>query len=188
MGESKALLPWGGESLLRHAVRAALDSRCARVFVVLGAEHAAHERALRGLEVSIVQHEGWREGIGSSIAAGAASIMAASDWEGVAMLLCDQPFISAELLDALIAARESEGRAMAACRYAGTLGPPAVFDGALLGELSALVGDRGAKALLTSDPSRVAIVDFPDGEFDIDTRDDYDRALARMRSRDDAGA
>ena len=53
--------------------------------------------------------------------------------------------------------------------YTGVVGVPAIFPRERLGELLALEGDRGARALLRGD---VGSVDWPDGAVDIDTASD----------------
>ena len=83
----------------------------------------------------------------------------------------------------LLALAESEGKAMAACHYGGSLGPPAYFRRELFPRLGGLVGDRGAKALLVEDPAAVARLDFSDGELDVDTPEDYRRALSALATR-----
>ncbi len=181
LGRVKGLLPWRGRSLLRHVVETAAESRCDSVHVVLGHEAPALRAELAGLDVGITRNDAWQEGIGHSIAAGIAGL--SPDCRGVVLLLCDQPFVTAKLLDALLDSRSRCGTPMAACRYGGTLGPPAYFDASLFERLSSLRGDRGAKSILLEAPGRVATVDFARGEIDIDTPDDYERALAILEER-----
>ncbi len=184
-GSIKALLPWCGSTLLRHCAEVALASRCAEVHVVVGANGEALERELDGLAVQVVQHEKWQQGMGSTIALGIDQL--AGRFRGAIVVLCDQPFVSSELLDELIVQARANECEIAACRYRGTLGPPTFFASSAFERLAALEGDRGAKSLLTLNPERVAIVDFPLGAFDIDTREDYDRALEKL-ARMNAGS
>ncbi|MBW2291614.1 MAG: nucleotidyltransferase family protein [Deltaproteobacteria bacterium] len=181
----KALLPWRGSTLLRHCAEVALASRCAEVHVVVGANREALERELEGLDVQVIHHEKWQQGMGSTIALAIDRL--AGHLRGATVLLCDQPFVTPELLDELIVRAQADGREIAACRYRGTLGPPAFFARSTFERLAALEGDRGAKSLLTLNPERVSIVDFPLGAFDIDTREDYDRALGEL-ARMNAGS
>lgn len=174
----KALLPWCGSTLLRHCAEVALASRCAEVHVVVGANRGALERELEGLDVQVIHHEKWQQGMGSTIALAIDRL--AGRFRGATILLCDQPFVTPELLDELIVQAQADGREIAACRYRGTLGPPAFFASSTFERLAALEGDRGAKSLLTLNPERVSIIDFPLAAFDIDTREDYDRALGEL--------
>jgi len=185
MGSPKALLPWGGRSLLRHVAEVALASPCRETFVVLGAEREQLARELHGLELQRVENEAWERGMGSSLAAGIRAVEAAEDprhpWRAVLILLCDQPAVTPALLARLIALADESAppaapRRMVACRYANSLGPPALFERSLFGELRALTGDRGAKALLLRNPEAVASVDFAEGALDLDTPEDYERA------------
>ena len=61
---------------------------------------------------------------------------------------------------------------MAASRYAGVLGPPAIFPQRRFADLEALTGDTGARALLREAGADVAAVDWPAGEDDLDRRDE----------------
>lgn len=177
-GSSKALLAWRGRSLLRHCAEVALASSCAEVVVVVGSQSEALERELEGLDVQVMHNEKWQQGMGSTIARAIERLPGRI--RGATVLLCDQPFVTPELVDQLIAQATLDGHEIAACRYRGTLGPPAFFSGSAFERLSALEGDRGAKSLLMENPERVSILDFPLAAFDIDTREDYDRALAEL--------
>ena len=179
MGSAKALIPWRGTPLLRHVATAALESSCDDVFVVLGFEAERLRGALSGLKVHVAETHRWREGLSASLRAGVeAASLHSAHCGAVLVLLVDQPYVTAELIDALLAARKASGLAMAASSYADTLGPPAVFDHSLFPALLELEGDQGAKSLLLRNPSAVAQVPFPDGERDLDTPAD-------LRSGDD---
>ncbi|MCP5043946.1 MAG: nucleotidyltransferase family protein [bacterium] len=185
MRSPKALLPWGDSTLVRHCAQVALESKCSEVVAVVGEQARAIEGALAGLDVTILPHPGWREGMGSSIAAGIQSL--GEHVAGALIVLCDQPFVTPQLLDSLISCHLEQGRALAACRYRDTLGPPAFFARVMFERLCDLAGDRGAKALLEAEGASVAIVDFSRGAFDIDSPEDYDRALeqrARNQERE----
>jgi len=186
MGRTKPLLDWGGKSLVRHIVDVANASGVDATLVVCGPDREAVSRALEGTGALCLPHPGWREGLGSSIAAGIRALLRIEDerdraWDAVLLLLCDQPFVSPELLRSLLRLRQNEGRPRIACRYGGSIGPPALFERADFGALAGLDGDRGAKALLQKEPGRVSLIDFPEGEHDLDTLSDYANALSAQR-------
>ncbi len=178
MGSSKARLRWRGKSLLRHCAEVALASQCDEVHVVVGADGAALEREVSDLDVELIHHEQWQQGIGSTIAAAVGHL--GDRLDGIVILLCDQPFVTPELLDEILALHRSTRSEITACRYLSTLGPPTFFARSAFERLGSLTGDRGAKSLLTGNPEKVSTVDFPLGAFDIDTREDYDRALGEL--------
>jgi molybdenum cofactor cytidylyltransferase len=95
--------------------------------------------------------------------------------EATFLLLADQPLVGPSLLRRLAGALESSGRSAAACRYAGTIGAPALFRRCWIPRLSRLEGDRGAGRLLAQTEAEVAVIDFPRGALDLDTLEDVAR-------------
>jgi CTP:molybdopterin cytidylyltransferase MocA len=168
LGRPKQLVTIGGEPLVRRVARVAGEV-ASGVCVVLGARAGEVAAALDGMPVRTVINERWEEGVGSSIACGALAVR-----EGDSLLLttCDQPHLSTAHLAALLAAHAASGGVVAS-RYAGTIGVPAIFPPALRGALAALGGDRGAKALIAA--HHAAAIDWPEGEWDIDTEADLAR-------------
>lgn len=178
MGKPKALLPWRDATLIRHVVATTEASGCSETRVVAGAHASEIEQALTGLESEIVVNEDFASGMGASIAAGLAAVP--RDIDAVLLLLADQPFVTSGVLDELIRLYiegRAAGQTLAASHYADTLGPPAIFDRRHFDTLRNLRGDRGAKPLFAEPGSPVPRVEFPEGEFDLDTPDDYSRAL-----------
>jgi molybdenum cofactor cytidylyltransferase len=64
------------------------------------------------------------------------------------------------------------GRGIAAARYGGRNGAPALFLREFFPALAALTGEDGARTLLNSEPDKVAGVDMPELAFDIDLPED----------------
>jgi molybdenum cofactor cytidylyltransferase len=171
----KQLLPYRDRSLLRHAAEIAVESDAGETFVVLGSELERMKAELRGLGVRIVENPDWQEGIASSIRAAISTLP--SSFEAVIVLLCDQPLITAELINELVRTREKTGKPIVACQYEDTLGVPALFHRSVFPELVLLKGDRGAKHLIEHHGDRVAFVPFPGGSVDIDSLADYERYI-----------
>jgi molybdenum cofactor cytidylyltransferase len=183
MGEPKQLLRYGGESLLRRAVQAALGSRCRPVVVVLG----AHAEVLRGeaAGAQVVVNEEWAEGMSSSIRCGLRALDAATPVlaDAAILTLCDQPFVTSEVIDRLVAAYEEKRPALVASRYESggeaTTGVPALFSRELFAELMELRGAEGAKRVITRHASEATHVSVPEASFDVDTPEDYRSLTAR---------
>jgi molybdenum cofactor cytidylyltransferase len=178
MGEPKQLLRYGGETLLGRSVRAAFDSGCRPVVVVLG----AHAEALRGevlAEARVVVNPEWAEGMASSIRCGLAALEAATAGKAraVVLTLCDQPLVTGEVIGRLLAAYESGRTTLVASEYEvggeRTRGVPALFSRALFQELMRLRGAEGAKRIITRRSSGALIVAVPEAAFDVDTPEDY---------------
>ena len=175
MGTPKQLLRWHGVSLVRRAVAAAQASQCTAVYVVVGsqAEHVAAE--LAETDAVLVENPAWQQGLSGSIAAGVRAAVADRDPAALLLMLVDQPHVSEALLDHLLAVFDG---GMAACRYAGTLGVPAVFGREHFAALEQLQGDRGARSLLESQGEHVRAVSFDRGAVDIDTPEDWNAVEA----------
>jgi molybdenum cofactor cytidylyltransferase len=174
MGTPKQLLSFRGSSLLRHTAETALLCDAGFVTVVLGANAEQIRPELAGLPVGIVENADWPAGMGSSLRAGLQSLLAAHPEAAAAIfLVCDQPLLSAETLDALINPYRGSDCPIAASAYGDTLGVPALFDRSIFPELLALQGAQGAKHLIRAHRDQVVGVPFPDGSIDVDTPRDY---------------
>ena len=181
MGRPKQLLQFGGETMLRRAASVALKAGCRPVVVVTGADAAASRKALRGLDVREGENSQWESGISSSVRVGIEAVVTANPrTAAVVLMLCDQPFVTPEIIARIVAAHIETGRSIVASRYGGTYGVPALFGKAHFAELGALKGDAGAKRVIQKHLPKVHLVPFPEGEIDIDTPDD----LARLQSTD----
>lgn len=170
MGLPKQLLQLRGKSLLRHAADTALAAHPAEVVTVLGFESDRMKHELDDMPVRIVLNQAWHEGIASSLKAGIAALP--DSIEAALMLLCDQPFITTELLVSLITCC-TDKRPISATGYEQTAGVPACFNRSLFPELCELTGDRGAKLIIDKSPGRVTTIPFNAANIDIDTLEDY---------------
>jgi len=167
LGQLKQLVRLGEETLLERAVRLAREAGCSPVVVVLGAEYVqVLGSSLPGDAVPVV-NDRWEEGMASSILLGVQTLgFVAKEAEGVVIMTCDQPAVTAPHLRALMGADE-----VMASHYAGRNGVPAYFPSSQFGELMKLRGDAGARELLRTARS----VELPGGELDVDTTDDLNR-------------
>ncbi|MFI5207368.1 MAG: NTP transferase domain-containing protein [Gemmatimonadales bacterium] len=173
--QPKQLVSYRGMTLLRHAANAALESGVGPVIVVLGAEAKACREDLSGLDVALLLHSGWGEGLGSTIRVGVRAARSGHPGLGAMLLMtCDQPGVDAGMLRTLADTWRKGGARIAASGYAGTAGIPAVFAASEFAALESLIGDRGAQTLLRSGTG-VAIVPCPAAELDVDESRDLDR-------------
>ena len=99
-GGAKLLAPFRGEPLVRAGVRALLAGGVDDVVVVTGPDGERVAGAVGGARVRTVHHAGAADGMGSSIAAGVASL---GDAAAVLVALGDQPTIDARAVAALVA-------------------------------------------------------------------------------------
>jgi molybdenum cofactor cytidylyltransferase len=173
-GRPKQLLSYQGKSLLRRAAEAAVGSTSRPIVVVLGASAARCAEELQGLPVHAAENATWMEGMGTSLRIGVEAVSTlAPDAMAVIVTLCDQPFVSARIINALDRRYRESGVSIVASAYAGTLGVPALFDRSLFDELRACHGGEGARHVIERHKGDAEAVPFPAGIVDIDTPQDY---------------
>ena len=187
LGQPKQLAVFRGEPLLRRAARHALEAGASPVLVILPCNPHSADGApdfagtLAGLAATPIANSDYRSGMGSSLCAGMAALLAyerqapAGVLGRVLLLVADQPLVTAEHLQRLLAAPAPNG--IAAASYNGRLGVPAVFSRAHFAALAAAHGDEGARPLLRT--LAAAAVPMPEAAVDVDTPEDL-RALAGL--------
>jgi CTP:molybdopterin cytidylyltransferase MocA len=163
LGEPKQLVRLAGETLLERAVRTAREAGCSPVVVVLGAEAEQIAEECDLSDAVVVVNEEWSEGMASSIRVGVGALQ---DADGVVLMTCDQPAVSAAHLRALM----KTGAATASV-YAGRRGVPAYLPASSFAQLLELRGDVGARELLRGADA----VELANGELDVDTAEDLER-------------
>jgi molybdenum cofactor cytidylyltransferase len=170
--EPKQLLRWQGETLVWHAVRAALEGGLEPVVVVTGAAADDVRAALAGEPVEFVHNPDWASGQSSSMQAGLDAVRDAA--EAVVMLLSDMPLVDEKLVRALVGAYRESDAAIVAPRAKGRRGNPVLFTRPTYPELDAVEGDRGGRKLIGS--LFTEWVDWDDSALqDIDNEEDWGR-------------
>lgn len=175
-GGAKQLVRSGGETLVAAAARRALACCPGGVVVVTGSHGRAVERALRGLPVAVVPNPRWRSGMAGSLRRGVDALGTAP--AAAMVLLCDQAAVTESDLRRLASAWGARRPCIAAARYGGILGVPAIFPRRYWARLRLLRGDRGARGVIALAAS-VTVVDMPSAALDIDSAAD----LAAFRAR-----
>lgn len=179
LGQPKQLLRFQGETLLRRSARVALALGMGPVIVVLGAGAEGFTAELADLPLTTVVNTKWEEGMASSLRTGIGALTEFVD--AAIVMLCDQPLVTKETLGALVDAYQQQTcSAVASVHASGALGPPCLFDCSLFPDLLALQGQQGAKQIFSRLPAEsIAHVPFPDGTYDIDTAEDWERMQQR---------
>jgi molybdenum cofactor cytidylyltransferase len=180
MGVPKQLLDWAGETLIEYQVRQLRDAGAERVIAVLG--HSANE--VRPLAeragATVVINNRYAEGRASSLRAGAAAVPPSA--AEIAVLSVDQPR-PASVTARLLAEHLASGALITLPTCDGKRGHPAFLCGSLLPELLAATdADEGLRAVIHrhADDVREVAFDTPIVLLDINTREDYERALAQF--------
>jgi molybdenum cofactor cytidylyltransferase len=161
--------------MVRLVTEAVSATGLAQVVVVIGAHAGAVRATLAGLPVDIVVNESWTDGMSSSMRAGLRAL--GPEIQAVLLVLADQPALTTDLLQLLVARYRATGAPITAPYYRGQRGNPVLFDRALFSELLAVEGDRGGRPLLARYREQVERVKVEDPAvvMDVDSPQDYGR-------------
>ncbi len=172
----KMLLPFNGKTLLQHAIDEIKKLHNNKLLVVTGCYHNRLKEILEQQQIEFVQNEKWKDGMGSSIQTGINYMLTHfGEATSVIILVCDQPFISADLLQQMMDTKSESGKGIIASTYNDTIGTPVLFEKKYFDQLAVLRGQTGAKKLIQQFAADAATVGFPLGAVDIDTPEDFEK-------------
>lgn len=164
----KLLAPCEGRPVVLAALEALAGAVDGVVAVVRpGARGERIADLLRPAGCRVVVCERADEGMGASLACGAAAAQALGP-AGVLVMLGDMPFVRADTVRRVAQALRSP-ETIAAAVWRGRRGHPAAFGAVHLPALAALSGDRGAAALLASQPTEWVEAGDPGVLLDVDS-------------------
>ena len=170
-GGTKQIAELDGKPLAQHAIEALATAEVGEILVVTGHDADTVERNLI-LPPSgrFVRNPAYRDGQSTSLAAGLHEIDA--DSEAAVILMGDQPGITAEHVDSMIAVYRTTRKQIVRLRFSDGPGP-SLLSREIYAEAGHLHGDVGARVLIASHPEWLGEVAF-DGPapHDIDTPDD----------------
>jgi molybdenum cofactor cytidylyltransferase len=184
-GANKLRAPLKGKPLIRNVAEAALASRLARLFVVLGHEADEVGAALGGLaddrRLEIIVNPDYADGQSTTVRTGLEA--ARRDYAAVMFLMGDQPLLDASIIDALIHAFQASDKDICYPSHQGRRRNPVIFSQRFFSGILALTGDTGARALIDANPHATCVVDFAEEAAfrDVDREADL-RALDGWQS------
>jgi nicotine blue oxidoreductase len=165
-GGPKALVRFEGSLLVERAVATVRDGGCSPIVVVLGAA-AAEVRASAQLgDATLVENEGWKSGMGSSLRVGLEAL-AGTDADAVIVLLVDTPGVTAA---AVRRVADKAGRdALVSATYGPRRGHPVLLGREHWSGVAMLASaDVGARAYLAARTDSVQTVACDDIADDTD--------------------
>lgn len=169
LGQAKQLLQYRGKPLLAHILDVVSATDPLEIIVVTGANAEMVRETVQHPAVRWVHNPAWVEGMGTSIALGAAAVSAEAD--GVLVMLCDQYRVETGDLQALVDTWRSVPEHIVASEARGRCMPPVMFPASLFGALKNLAGDTGAHRLLEGHSELLTTVSMDSAVFDVDTRE-----------------
>ncbi|MFP4846155.1 NTP transferase domain-containing protein [Winogradskyella sp. PE311] len=178
MKEPKQLLTIRKKTLLGIAIENALNSKCSKVFCVLGANAELIKNSINNYEIETIVNTEYNKGLSSSIIKGIEHIKPKL-FDAAIIMLADQPNLHSDYLDKLIKIFKANQEKIIASNYSGINGVPAIFPKRTFQQLLKLNGDKGAKEFLNSGLIIVKSIQSKDELIDIDTKHDYNKYLEK---------
>jgi molybdenum cofactor cytidylyltransferase len=181
MGSHKLLLPYKGRPIVNWVLAAACASQADPIIIVLGHEAQQVDAALQSERWFLAINNPWYvDGMSSSLKIGLAATP--KDVDGAIILLGDQPLITSEIINAMIAESARDPDAIIAASYQGRRGNPVLFPRQYFTELEAITGDEGGRSVLTRYHERVRLMEIDDAlaGFDVDTPEEYQALLSEQ--------
>src|SRR6476619_4844499 len=122
MGRPKQLLDWDGRPLVRAAAEVALAAQLNPLLVVVGGAQTEVAEALAGLPLRLIANPDYAAGQSTSLRVGIAALD--HDTDAVVVLLADQPFVTAAIVEQIVSEWHASRAAIVAPTYAGQRGTP----------------------------------------------------------------
>lgn len=172
-GEIKQLLPWKNKNIINTVVETAALAGLDPILVVLGANAGLIQASLDNETIQVVTNPDWDKGQSTSLKAGVTAIRQTVD--GVLFLLCDQPHLTVNLVNAVVEEGLRSGKVVTPIiddRRAN----PVYFPASCFPLFDTLEGDAGGRQIISACPHTT--LPWLDDWMarDIDTPEDY-RAL-----------
>lgn len=181
-GAAKQLARLGGISVIERAITLANELTPTRCLSVIGAYAEQMYSELSRIGCPFIYNTKWREGMGTSIAAGVSALP--SDAQGVLIVNADQVMLSASDLGRLIKASAANPDLIIASEFCQTIGPPVIFPASLFMQLTQLSGARGARELIRNSSTAPVLVNIENAQFDIDTKENLRQFEVALASRE----
>jgi molybdenum cofactor cytidylyltransferase len=188
-GRHKLLLPLAGRPVLVHVVDAVVASQASPIIIVLGHQakqvHSHLAPYADNSNIIIAENPDYLQGMSTSLHLGLRTLMANeqttsnSKVDGAIIILGDQPLITSQLIDMLIATRRTSGKRIVAPLYHAKRGNPVLFDADLFAELLTTSGDEGGRSVIERHRQELATIEMDDpmANYDVDTWEAYQQLL-----------
>lgn len=173
MGANKLLLPLGGSTVFDQMLSRFPYHLFSRTVTVVA--DGAVAQVCESHPVTVVQNTTPEAGKSATIRLG---VEACRDMGGILFLVADQPLLQPETISRIL--HGWDGETFRVPTVSGVQGNPVLFPNWSFGELMALTGDTGGKAVLAAHPKKVhtIVCDYPQEFLDIDTDDAYQKVAA----------
>jgi len=168
LGQAKQLVYYKTGTLIQNAVSTAYSISPKEVIVVTGAKAEDVRGSVRQTSVRWAHNPHWKDGMGSSIATGAALIDQGSS--AVMIFLCDQWRLQTSDLQLLSDSWLANPERIVCARASDRNMPPVIFPSRFFSNIKELSGDNGAQSILEDHAGTVKPVLLDNAAWDLDLK------------------
>ena len=185
MGRNKLFFDIDGETLLRRAVRSALDGGLDPVLVVVGHEAERAREELAGLACTPVDNPDHALGINRSLRTGISHVPERA--RAAVVMLADMPFVTSGMVTRLVARYRDGTAPLVISAYGDVNAPPMLYDRALFPELRQMTGEGCGRQVVKRHRHEAVAVSWPEAALqDVDVPEDYERIKTELGVSDAA--
>ena len=117
-GQPQAIACLPGQKPAAACAGEALQTGMRPVAVVVGANKDDIKQQIEEMGVEVVDNEGWREGMASSLRCGLTAVQKIKpETDGIIFMVCDQPYVTKSVLDNLLRAQHETGLPVVTSSY-----------------------------------------------------------------------
>lgn len=179
MGTNKLALNVGTMTLGSLALETAIKSKLEKIYIITKESDNVDwlpETIKSNEKCTVVKCATAQDGQSESLRCGTMKAQA-DQMDAILIMLADQPFITVQMLDEMITCMKKNPYCkFVATSYEQKIMPPVLFSASMYGDLQALRGDTGARAILHGDFLHYGkLLPCTDNRlvFDVDTIGDY---------------
>jgi len=173
--ENKLLLPFRGESILRHVVSTLKKADIKRIVVVLGHEAEIVKRHVADLGVETIVNHRYENGMCTSFQEGVRALEG-KFLEGILLCLGDQPLVNEQSIRQLVKAFKADQTATKVfiVSHGGKKGHPVIFHPDTIADILNIPINGTIREVVHRYQTEYTKIETDDGVIkDVDTKDDY---------------
>ncbi len=173
MGKNKLLMNYKNKPIIQHTLETI--NKCNLEEKILITQYKEVEKLGKELKYKVIINKDSHKGQSESIKLG---LINSKESDGYMFFVGDQPLLSEETINKLIATFEEDKTYIIIPRCSGVNGSPVIYPSIYKEELLKLEGDKGGKQIIKTS-SKVKYVEVDkESLFDIDNETDYNKLRA----------
>lgn len=181
MGQFKALLPFGAQTVIERILHVLCQAELAEVAVVLGHRAAEIAAVVQALPVRILHNPDYRLGMTSSVQAACRALLPVPD--AYLLALVDQPQLQLSTVQSVLHTARQTHKGLVIPTYNGKRGHPILLSSRYRDAVLALGPEQGLNLVTRGYPDDTQEIPMPNDDTlrDMDYPQEYEAELRRLK-------